>query len=170
MTFYELNEAYSDLVSAFIDCESEEESDRLAQEIASISSDIEDKAENYAYVLQNMKAAASELASKAYIFKKEADRLQDASNSILKKIDRLKEHLLFGMKMSGIKKIRTSIGLFYTQATTRIDVLDAWKVPEEFATKQPPKIDKTAIQKAFRRTGEIPDGCDVVQSEGVRFR
>ena len=135
-----------------------------------ISSDIEDKAENYAYVLQNMKAAASELASKAYIFKKEADRLQDTSNSILKKIDRLKEHLLFGMEMSGIKKIRTSIGLFYTQATTRVDVLDAWKVPEEFATKQPPKIDKTAIQKAFRRTGEIPEGCEIVQSEGVRFR
>ncbi|MBQ8508076.1 MAG: siphovirus Gp157 family protein [Clostridia bacterium] len=170
MTFYELNEAYLDLVSAFIDCESEEEAERLAEEIASISSNIEEKAENYAYVMQNMKAEAAELASKAYIFKKEADRLQKASDGILGKIDRLKKSLLFGMELSGIDKIRTSIGLFYTQKTISVDVLDAWKVPEEFATKQPPKIDKNAIQKAFRRTGEIPEGCDVVQSEGVRFR
>lgn len=170
MNFYELNDAYRDLVSAFVDCESDEEAELIANAINEVSVGIEEKAENYAYVLQNMKADAAELESKAFIHKKESERLQKESHRILRRMDSLKKHLLFGMGLSGIKRIRTSIGLFYTQETTKVEVLNAWKVPEKYTTPQPPIVDKRAISKEFSVTGEIPEGCEITQSEGVRFR
>ena len=74
------------------------------------------------------------------------------------------------MEIAGLKQIPTSIGKFYTQKTTSVEVFDAWAVPERFATPQPPKIDRNAIKREFKETGEIFDGVEIKIANGVRFR
>ena len=167
---YELTDAYAGLVAMLEDCENEEQAFDVIAQIDAVTSDISVKAENYAKIRMNLKATADELNAKAAIFKAEADRLAAKAKSAENYVKRLNEYLLFAMDLAGLKQLPTSIGKFYTQTTTSVEVLDAWAVPEEFATPQPPKIDKNAIKKAFKETGEIFNGVEINVTNGVRFR
>lgn len=167
---YEITGAYAELAAMLEDCETEEQELEILKQIDEVSADISEKAENYAYIRMNLKAEADELAAKAAIFKAEADRLTAKSKSKENRIKRLNDHLIFAMGVAGLKQIPTSIGKFYSQQTTSVEVLDAWAVPEEFTTPQPPKVDKNAIRKAFKESGELFDGVEITVSEGIRFR
>ena len=170
MKMYELTDAYARLTAALDDCESEEQAEAIIAEIDTISSDMDEKANNYAMILKNIKADADELNAKASIFKAEADRLTTQAKAKENHAKRLKEYLLFAMQVAGLRGISTDIGKFYTQETTSVEVVDPWKVPEEYAVSQPPKVDKAAIQKAFKQTGEIVPGITIKITNGVRFR
>lgn len=167
---YELTGEYADLIAMLDDCETEEQAADIIAQIDAVSSDISVKAENYAYIRMNLKADADELAAKAAIFKAEADRLNGMAKSKENHIKRLNEHLVFAMSVAGLKQLPTSIGKFYTQKTTSIEILDAWAVPEQFTTPQEPKVDRNALKKAFKETGEILPGVDYRITEGIRFR
>ena len=167
---YELTDAYAGLVAQLEDCESEDQAMEIIAQIDAVTSDISVKAENYARIRMNLKAAADELNAKAKIFKAEADRLAAKAKSAENYIKRLNDYLLFSMELAGLKQIPTDIGKFYTQTTMRVDVTDAWAVPERFTTPQEPKVDKAAIQREFKETGEILPGVDVVITNGIRFR
>ena len=167
---YELTDAYASLVAMLEDCENDEQAQEIIAQIDAVTSDIADKAEAYAKIRMNLKAQAAELGAKAKIFRDEADRLSNKAKSAENSVQRLNERLLFAMELAGLRQLSTPIGKFYTQKTTRVDVLDAWAVPEAFVTPQEPKVDKAAIRTAFGMTGEIPNGCDIVITEGLRFR
>lgn len=167
---YDLTDAYAGLVNMLDDCETEEQAIEILAQIDAVQSDISDKGTNYAMILQNLKAEADELSAKAAIFRAEANRLEAKSKSKKNYAERLKAHLLFAMGVAGLKQIPTAIGKFYTQTTMRVDVTDAWSVPEQFTTPQEPKVDKDAIKRAFKETGEILPGVEVVVTEGLRFR
>ena len=152
------------------DCETDEQAMEIIAQIDAVTNDISIKAEAYAKIRMNLKAQAEELSAKAKIFRDEADRLSSKAKSAENNIQRMNERLLFAMEIAGLRQLPTPIGKFYTQKTTRVEVLDAWAVPEIYATPQEPKVDKAAIKMAFGMTGEIPDGCDIVVSEGLRFR
>lgn len=167
---YELTDAYASLVAQLEDAETDEEALAIVDKINTVTTDISAKAEAYAYIRMNLKAQADEIQAKANIFKAEADRLSAKAKSAENNIKRLNEHLLFAMGVAGMKQLPTPIGKFYTQTTTSVEVLDAWKVPQEFTTPQEPKVDRNAIKRAFKETGEIFPGCEVRTTEGLRFR
>lgn len=167
---YELTDTYASLVVMLEDCEDEAQAMEIIEQIDAVTNDISAKAEAYAQIRMNLKAQAAELDAKAKIFKDEADRLSSKAKSAENNIKRLNDRLLFAMGLAGLKQLATPIGKFYTQQTTRIDVVDAWSVPAQYVTPQEPKVDKVAIRAAFTQTGEIPDGCDVVITDGLRFR
>ena len=170
MKMYQLTEAYVDLVAMLEDCETEEQAMEIIAQINEVTSDISDKGKSYALILQNFKADADELEAKAAIFKAEADRLTAKAKAKKNYASRLKEHLLFAMEIAGLKQIPTDIGKFYTQTTMRVDVTDAWAVPERFTIPQEPKVDKAAIQREFKESGEILPGINMVITNGLRFR
>lgn len=167
---YEITDAYRDLVAMLEDCETEEQAFDIIAQIDAVTSDMTVKAENYARIRLNLKAHAEEMRARAKVFRAEAERLEAKANSDDNNIKRLNDYLLFAMELAGLKQIPTSIGKFYTQQTTSVEVLDAWAVPEQFATPQPPKIDRNAIKRAFKETGEIFDGVEIKIANGVRFR
>lgn len=167
---YEMTGAYADLVAMLMDCETEEQEAEIIAQIDAVTSDMSIKAENYAKILLNLKAIAEEMNAKAKIFRTEADRIAAKAKSAENNAKRLKEYLLFSMEVAGLKQIPTSIGKFYTQKTTSVEVLDAWAVPEQFTTPQPPKVDRDAIKKAFKETGELFEGVEIKITNGLRFR
>lgn len=164
MKLYELTEAYADLVSRLEDCQNEHEESVVLAGIEAVSDDIAAKGEAYARIMRNKLA---EVAA----YEAEIKRLQARKNSAYNTVVRLKENILYAMGMVGATELSTSIGKWRVQKNApSVAITDEAKVPEEFTVPQPPKIMKIAIMQHWKETGEIPEGCDIIHGEGIRFR
>lgn len=161
---YELTDAYAALMARLEDCETDREAFEVTEAMNDVDEAISEKCEAYARILRNLE---SESASCEVEIKRLQARKKTADNTA----ERMLQHLHYAMEIAGATEIRTSIGKFrIAKNPWSVAVLDESKIPEEFLIPQPPKVDKTAILQRFRESGEIIDGCDMVQREGVRFR
>lgn len=164
MKLYELTDTYAELFAQLDDCETEEESAQLWAQLDEIESSIAEKADNYAKVLRNKKADISALDC-------EIKRLQKRKRTAENQIDQLREHMKFAMGVAGATEIKTALGKWTVRKNApHVEVLDESEIAPEFFEPQPPKLMKSKLQQHWNETGEIPDGCDVVQSESVQFR
>lgn len=164
MKLYELTDAYAELAALLDECESEEEAAQLWAQMDEIGASIAEKADNYARFLRNKQAEVDGLG-------KEIERLQKRKRSAENRIEQLREHMRFAMGVAGATEIRTALGKWTVRKNApRVEVLDESEVAPEFFEPQPPKLMKSRLQQHWKDTGEIPDGCDVVQSESVQFR
>ena len=167
---YELTDEYAGLVSMLDDCETEEEAAEIADRINAVTDDISAKAEAYARIRLNLQSEAAVLKAQAASFKAEADRLAAKAKARENNVKRLQDYLLYAMEVAGLEKLRTPLGMFYPQTTTSVEVTDAWAVPARFVTMQDPKVDKDAIKRAHKETGEIFEGVEIKHNTGLRFR
>ena len=164
MKLYELTDAYAELAALLDECESEEEAAQLWAQMDEVGASIAEKADNYARFLRNKQAEIDGLG-------KEIERLQKRKRSAENRIEQLREHMKFAMGVSGATEIRTMLGKWTIRRNPpRVEVLDESEIAPEFFEPQPPKLSKSKLLKHWKDTGEIPDGCDVVQSESVQFR
>ena len=164
MKLYELTDAYAGLAALLDECESEEEAAQLWAQMDEIGASIAEKADNYARFLRNKQAEADCLD-------KEIARLQKRKRSAENQIEQLREHMKFAMGVAGATEIRTTLGKWSMRINPpRVEVIDESEIAPEFFEPQPPKLMKSRLQQHWKDTGEIPDGCDVVQSESVQFR
>ena len=122
------------------------------------------KADGYARIIRNLSALAAELEN-------EKNRLAKRQKTAEGAVKRLKDMLQAAMEEMGIEKIQTGIGKWYLQNNPMSVLVEDWhRLPERFLVPQEPKIDKTAILAEHRQTGEVFDGCEIVQTRGIRFR
>jgi hypothetical protein len=161
---YELSAEYAGFLDAYANAQNEDEAAEILQSLVDIHGNIEEKAEAYARVIRNVSAEAQ-------AFRDEAKRLTKKAVAGENLVERLKQAVLDNMKVTGQKKIPTSIGAWSTQLNPMsCDVTDPDKVPERFHVKQPDKIDKAAMIREHKATGEIFDGAKFTQELGIRFR
>ena len=164
MKLYELTDAYAGLAALLDECESEEEAAQLWAQMDEVGASISEKADNYARFLRNKQAEADGLG-------KEIERLQKRKRSAENRIEQLREHMRFAMGIAGATEITTQLGKWTVRRNPpKVNVLDESEIAPEFFEPQPPKLSKSKLLKHWKDTGEIPDGCDVVQSESVQFR
>ena len=164
MKLYELTDAYAELAALLDECESEEEAAQLWAQMDEIGASIAEKADNYARFLRNKQTEVDGLC-------KEIERLQKRKRSAENRIEQLREHMKFAMGVAGASEIRTTLGKWTVRSNPpRVEVLDESEIAPEFFDPQPPKLSKSKLLKHWKDTGEIPDGCDVVQSESMQFR
>ena len=164
MKLYELTDAYAELAALLDECESEEEAAQLWAQMDEIGASIAEKADNYARFLRNKQTEVDGIC-------KEIERLQKRKRSAENQIEQLREHMKFAMGVAGATEIRTTLGKWTIRRNPpRVEVLDESEIAPEFFDPQPPKLSKSKLLKHWKDTGEIPDGCDVVQSESMQFR
>ena len=164
MKLYELTDAYAGLAALLDECESEEEAAQLWAQMDEVGASIAEKADNYARYLRNKQAEVDGLG-------KEIERLQNRKRSAENQIDKIRGHMKFAMGVAGATEIRTTLGKWTMRSNPpRVEVIDESEIAPEFFEPQPPKLMKSRLQQHWKDTGEIPDGCDVVQSESVQFR
>lgn len=164
MKLYELTDAYAELAALLDDCESEEEAAQLWAQMDEVGASIAEKADNYARLLRNKQAEVDGLG-------KEIERLQKRKRSVENQIEHLRDHMKFAMGVAGATEIRTTLGKWTMRRNPpRVEVIDESEIAPEFFDPQPPKLSKSKLLKHWKDTGEIPDGCDVVQSESMQFR
>jgi hypothetical protein len=163
-SLYELSAEYAGFLDAYANAQNEEEAAEILQSLVDIHGELTEKAEAYARVIRNVSAEAQ-------AFRDEAKRLTKKAVAGENLVERLKQAVLENMKVTGQKKIPTSIGAWSTQLNPMsCDVTDPDKVPERFHVKQPDKIDKAAMIREHKATGEIFDGAKFTQELGIRFR
>jgi hypothetical protein len=161
---YELTEAYVELLSQIEDCETEAEEEQVIIMLNQISDDIARKADAIARMVRNLTAESDG-------YEAEIKRMQKRKKTTDNMIQRLKDHIMFSMGVAGANELHTTIGKWRLQKNPpKAVILDESKIPEEYYVEQPPKLMTSLILQNWRDTGEIPDGCDIVQTESVRFR
>lgn len=163
-SLYELSSAYASLIDAYDTSDSDEEREEVLAMLAAAEGDISDKAEAYAKVIRMKEEEAK-------AFKAEADRLTKRRQAAESMVSRLKSALLDAMKMTDTQEIKTSIGKWKIQNNPlSCEVVDINKIPMQYHIKQDDKIDKKGLIDYYKQTGELVDGVEFKQTEGIRFR
>ena len=167
MTLYDLTSDYMELQEMLTDPDVDPEV--LADTIEGIEGMLEDKAENYAFIIRNLEAEAE-------AFKNEAARMTAKAKTRENSVKYLKEKLYQTMVITDKRKFKTShfsFGIQKNPVSVKID--QEGQVPEEFLIAQPPKIDKNSIKEILKGGDEDAkkalDGiAHLEQGEGLRIR
>lgn len=161
MTLYDLTEEYMQLLALMEDPDTDPQV--LADTMEAIGGEIEEKADGYAKVRQ-------ELQNQSTALKAEIDRLTARKRSIDNNIDRIMENLKTAMIATGKVKFKTELFSFGIQKNPpKAVITDPTSVTYDFLIPQEPKIDTAGIKKALQE-GFCFDWAHLEQGESVRIR
>lgn len=120
----------------------------------------EEKLENIALFIKNLKADVKALKEEEDVFKK---RRQVAEN----KIRNLTEYLQYSLAGNKFKTSKVDIGY---RKSTAVNITNLDAIPKEYL-KETVKIDpdKTALKQAILE-GEIIDGCELVENQNIQIK
>lgn len=167
---YELTGAYADAAAALMDCETDEDYAAALAQFDSIETAVSDKAESMARLLRNMQALHSMRKAAADAFALEAKRLAAKAKATENFIENIKDRVTFAMETAGMDKIRTGIGTWYVVEDVAVDVFAPEELPAEFLKQAEPTVDKVALKRYIKDSGEIVPGTNVTIRRGARFR
>jgi hypothetical protein len=158
MRLYEIAQEFKDLY--FImenDCEYDEEtgevvdnSELIAELFNQISSTLEDKLDNAAYIVK-------ELTQTSEAIKSEAKRLSARASNLEKNAEKLKSLMAYAFEQSGHSKIETLKWTFGTRKSEVVEI-DSVLTPEDISrkyTRLKREFDKAAIREALKSGVEI---------------
>lgn len=158
-TMYEIAEQFRALSA--MDGSDEELAQAIADTWESVELAFEDKAENYAKIITQVKAEADNIAA-------EVKRLTERQKGLKNKAQRMTETLYDAMNAAGKRKFKTTLFTFGIQNNPPSVVVDDEKaVPDEFKRHEV-TLDKTALKEALK-AGEVA-GAHLEQGESLRIR
>ena len=161
---YELTDDYIMPCAQLDDCDNEQQAQEVMDAIVAIETNIVNKAENYARIILNK-------AAEAAMYEAEIKRLTGKKKAAEAAQERLKDGIAYAMEIAGAEQIVTPIGVWKKRRNPpSVQILEEADIPEEYLIPQPAKIDKKAILTAYKSTGEIIPGTDIVQKESVTFK
>ncbi len=155
MKLYEITDAYLSLDEA-------EKTRDVIKVLDGIKEEFDKKAENTVKVIRNFEADIQALRD-------EEKRLADKRRSLEKKKEDLKEYLYFNMERMNVRKINAGIFDINIQKNPQsIKILDETTIPLKYKILTY-KLDKNQLKDDIKNGVEI-EGCELVQSEGIRIR
>lgn len=158
-TLYEITANLQDALAEMEIAESGEEIAAILAELDDIETDWTMKAADYARALRNIEADADALDAEIKRLtarKKRAETIAEA----------MKYRMKASMKALGLEKAETPIGTWKIgKGRESVEILDPSKVPEAYLIHPAPTVSKTAVMAAYKDTGEIVPGCDIVRHE-----
>lgn len=157
-TLYEMTVNASKLYDLLLMGEIDEQT--FNDTLESIGAD--EKINSYCEIINQFKADMKSL-------KDEINRLTERKNNCENAIERMKSALDEFMKASGKTKEKTDKFTIFYRDTQSVNILDENKLPDEYLTPQPPKIDKKAISAAIKG-GEKVDGAELVTKSSINIR
>ena len=157
-TLYNLKEDYKRV----LELQAEGVDEKVIKDtLESIDDAIEDKADNYSYVIREKKGQNDTIDE-------EIKRLQALKRSNKRLIELLQENLYEVMKDTGKTKFKTDLNSFWIQKSPpSIDIKYEDNIPEEFYVTERKLQRRDLIN--YVKNNEV-DGVELTQSEGVRIR
>ncbi len=101
--------------------------------------------------------------------KSEIKDLQERKKKAENREALIKERLTENMKKMNLPRLDTTIGsiVIPNRVDLSVEVVDIEKVPEKYIkVKTEKSVDKTAVKKWFKDTGEIVEGTKIVEKAG----
>lgn len=132
----------------------EDEYNRLGEELAI---QLQQKSSNIIGYYKNLELLINDM-------KAEEKRISDNRKSLENKLEKFKEYVKANMQRLGIIKIENVLGtLSIASNPASVEIINEDEIPAEFKQEIiTTKIDKTAIKKHFKETGEIPAGTNII--------
>ena len=157
---YKLNEAWQELANMLYQDDVDEQ--MILDTLESIEGEIEDKADNYAYII-------AEILNDASACKIEKDRLEKRQKSLENKAKNLKKNLAEIMKNTGKTNFKTQLHTFRIQKNggKRALTIDG-EVPKEYQ-KTIIENDTDKIRQALENGKELKFAHLEPQSESLRI-
>lgn len=99
--------------------------------------------------------------------KTEEKRIVDNRKSLENRLAKFKEYVKDCMEKGGFSKIETELGqLSIAKNPMSVEIENEDVIPNEFKIEVvTTKVDKTAIKKHFKETGEIVDGTKIIDNK-----
>lgn len=163
-SLYDLTAAYNDILEAVMSAEAGEDIAGLMARLDEIDEAWDKKADNYARLMREAEARAD-------VAKAEAERLTARRKRAEALAESLKTRMKFAMKARGLGLTETSIGTWkFGKGRESVEIRDASKVPDEYLVHPAPTVSKTAIMAAYKATGEIIPGTEIVRNESFGLK
>lgn len=152
LSLYEITNAFTSLMET--ENMTEDVKENIKQELTML---LQQKSQNIIGYTRNI-----ELTIEA--MKVEEKRISEQRKALENKVSKFKEYVKECMDKNNITKIETELGsLTIVKNPASVEIIDENKIPEEFKQEVVTvKIDKTAIKKHFKETGEIPEGTNII--------
>lgn len=144
-SLYELTEAYDTVLEMLYDPEVDEQT--VIDTLDGIEGEIEEKADNYAKLIREMKANADKLAE-------EERRIAARRKSLESRADRLKRNLQANLEFIGKTKFKTALFTFSISPNGGLQPLtitdNLGEIPGKYLIPQPPVPDKDKIRELLK--------------------
>ena len=150
MTIYEINQAIMECV----DLETGEIID--TEQLDKLTMERETKLENVACWIKELKVEAEAL-------KAEKQRLAERQKVAENKMESLKNYLAYALDGQAFKTTRASVTFKKSQA---VEIVDIYKLDENYLRYKEPEADKTAIKEALKQ-GKTVAGATLVENTSV---
>ena len=159
MNLFNLSKNYITLRDMLLDPDVDQQA--VEDTLEAIEGAVEEKADNYAYII-------AEIDAQAEMLKKEADRLNTKRASMLNGKERLRGTLLSAMQSTGKIKFKTDMHSFYIMHNSSVEITDEALIPPLYK-KYKIEIDKAELKKAMKDDIGI-EGAELKESESVCIR
>lgn len=155
LTLYQITNAFPTLMEA--EDITEENKKQIEEELTVL---LQQKSQNIIGYTRNL-----ELSIEAK--KEEEKRIAESRKADERRVEKFKEYVKECMERCGITKIETSLGsLSLAKNPMSVEIESENEIPEQFKQQVvTTKIDKTAIKKHFKETGEIIPGAKIVDNK-----
>lgn len=155
LSLYQITSAFPKLIDQ--EEMSEEDKKEVEKELTEL---LQQKSQNLIGYARNM-----ELTIEA--MKNEEERISKQRKALENNLKKFKEYVKECMEQNGFTKIETQLGaLSIAKNPISVEIYDEKQIPDEYKTKVVTvKVDKTAIKKALKETGEIIPGAKIIDNK-----
>lgn len=155
LSLYQITSAFPKLIDQ--EEMSEEDKKEVEKELTEL---LQQKSQNLIGYIRNI-----ELTIEA--MKNEEKRISEQRKVLESRLTKFKEYVKECMEQNGFTKIETQLGaLSIAKNPISVEIYDEAQIPDEYKTKVIEiKVDKTAIKKALKETGEIIPGTRIIDNK-----
>jgi len=159
MKLYEITEEIRELM----DMEDDIDKDTFKDTLEGLNLVLEDKADNYAKVIQMVDADI-------YMLDKEIKRLSAMKKTKTNRINWLKQNLFDSMKRVKNTKFKTELFSFnIAKNPAKLIISEDAKLDKKYMVAQEPIVDKKLLKESIK-LGEVIKGVELVQGESLRIK
>ena len=154
LSLYQITSSFPKLIEEEM---SEEDKKEVKKELTEL---LQQKSQNLIGYIRNI-----ELTIEA--MKNEEKRISEQRKILESRLTKFKEYVKECMEQNGFTKIETQLGaLSIAKNPISVEIYDEAQIPDEYKTKVIEiKVDKTAIKKALKETGEIIPGTRIIDNK-----
>ena len=154
LSLYQITSSFPKLIEEEM---SEEDKKEVKKELTEL---LQQKSQNLIGYIRNI-----ELTIEA--MKNEEKRISEQRKILESRLTKFKVYVKECMEQNGFTKIETQLGaLSIAKNPISVEIYDEAQIPDEYKTKVIEiKVDKTAIKKALKETGEIIPGTRIIDNK-----
>lgn len=154
LSLYQITSSFPKLIEEEMSEEDKKEAEKELTEL------LQQKSQNLIGYIRNI-----ELTIEA--MKNEEKRISEQRKILESRLTKFKEYVKECMEQNGFTKIETQLGaLSIAKNPISVEIYDEAQIPDEYKTKVIEiKVDKTAIKKALKETGEIIPGTRIIDNK-----